>query len=458
MVSTRSSTKKSGGTASGQNSVRADHEPLLTSAATPVRTTSASTQGVTPVATSRKKSRTSTKRKQTNLEHIEEPEQQGNVPLGLLGVIVAEEPEEGPLKTLDTQEPACNAAVDPVSKPAVVCDTALVGYPEVEDTTQFCADEDELASTEEIEGEDEEWNGATCRSDKSDCDPRAREESEDYELDLEDLDRDDLVLESLGRSIRQALSSRGQALTQPPEPHHGPPASSGAAVSVDVDRSAEGTQVPDAPSTSMDEEEFLRLEPSKTESRPVEEEAVDERQLQWRIPQVLPSVKDLKKAELQKVQLVNKEKDLAKKLVVPPRDARLLAKQAAKEVKPTAGKKWYDLPSPVVDEDTKRELRLLRLRGAMDPKRFYKSFDGKALPKFFHMGTIVDDPLDYYSGRLTRSERKSTLTEQLLADQQLTQHRKKKIAQLMEENSRYQKLKKRKTDLPRVKPRKRSKQ
>jgi len=32
-------------------------------------------------------------------------------------------------------------------------------------------------------------------------------------------------------------------------------------------------------------------------------------------------------------------------------------------------------PAQTIDADMKRELRLLRLRGAYDTKRFYKSFD-----------------------------------------------------------------------------------
>ena len=37
------------------------------------------------------------------------------------------------------------------------------------------------------------------------------------------------------------------------------------------------------------------------------------------------------------------------------------------------------------------------------------------------MGTVVDNAVDFYGGRLTRAERKGTLTEQLLADPELTQ-------------------------------------
>eukprot|EP00955_Chlamydomonas_euryale_P081964 363651-Chlamydomonas_euryale.AAC.9 len=41
------------------------------------------------------------------------------------------------------------------------------------------------------------------------------------------------------------------------------------------------------------------------------------------------------------------------------------------------------MPAARIDAAMKQELRLLRLRGAYDPKRFYKSFDRTKLPKYF---------------------------------------------------------------------------
>lgn len=50
-----------------------------------------------------------------------------------------------------------------------------------------------------------------------------------------------------------------------------------------------------------------------------------------------------------------------------------------------------------------------------------QSFDVTKFPKYFQMGTVVDNPQDFYGGRLPNSQRKGTLTEQLLADEQVTQ-------------------------------------
>lgn len=90
-------------------------------------------------------------------------------------------------------------------------------------------------------------------------------------------------------------------------------------------------------------------------------------------------------------------------------------------------------------------------RGAFDTKTFYKSFDTTKLPTHFQIGTVVDSPLDYYGGRLTAGQRKATLTEQLLADAEVGVQRHKRYAKIQEEATKYQKVKRRKTDLPREK-------
>ena len=82
-----------------------------------------------------------------------------------------------------------------------------------------------------------------------------------------------------------------------------------------------------------------------------------------------------------------------------PRDTRSLERQAAKLAPKTAGKQWFDLPAQQMTDETKRDLKLLQLRGTFDPKRFYKSSDHKkSLPKFFQVGTVVASSADFYSG------------------------------------------------------------
>ena len=51
-------------------------------------------------------------------------------------------------------------------------------------------------------------------------------------------------------------------------------------------------------------------------------------------------------------------------------------------------------------DEVKRDLRLLKLRGVMDPKRFYKSADQTKFPKYFQFGTVVEGPTEFYSGKI----------------------------------------------------------
>jgi Fcf2 pre-rRNA processing len=57
------------------------------------------------------------------------------------------------------------------------------------------------------------------------------------------------------------------------------------------------------------------------------------------------------------------------------------------------------------------------------------------------------------AGRLTKKQRKNTLTEELLADEELNRLRKKRYNALQEEASRWSHKKGKKTDQPRIKRR-----
>ena len=59
---------------------------------------------------------------------------------------------------------------------------------------------------------------------------------------------------------------------------------------------------------------------------------------------------------------------------------------------------WFDLPRAEITDEVKRDLRLLRLRGVMDPKRFYKNPDATKFPTHFAMGTVVEGPGEFNSG------------------------------------------------------------
>ncbi|KAK3003277.1 hypothetical protein RJ639_019252 [Escallonia herrerae] len=136
-------------------------------------------------------------------------------------------------------------------------------------------------------------------------------------------------------------------------------------------------------------------------------------------------------------------------LFVPPNDPKKLNKLLRKQVKDTAGKSWFDMPAPTMTPELKKDLQLLKvscqLRGVMDPKRHYKKGDSKSktLPKYFQasillccpsVGTVIEGASEFFTGRLTKKERKATLAEELLSDASLGNYRKRKVREIEEHN------------------------
>ncbi|CAK9810306.1 Deoxynucleotidyltransferase terminal-interacting protein 2 [Anthophora plagiata] len=89
--------------------------------------------------------------------------------------------------------------------------------------------------------------------------------------------------------------------------------------------------------------------------------------------------------------------------------------------------------APELTPEVKHDLQVLRMRSVLDPKHFYKKNDLKALPRYFQIGKIIDTPVDYYSGRLTKKERKKTIVDELMADAQFSKYNKRKYKEIIEE-------------------------
>jgi len=136
----------------------------------------------------------------------------------------------------------------------------------------------------------------------------------------------------------------------------------------------------------------------------------------------------------------NKEEDYsgAAKAVIKEKISKRAAKKLKKEEREkTVGKKWFDMPALELTEERKRDLELLQMRGVLDPKRFYKkSAQEEKIPKYFQVGTVVDSPFDFYSDRLTKKERKSTMVDELLADAEFKKYNKRKYVEIIESQQR----------------------
>ncbi|XP_038209160.1 deoxynucleotidyltransferase terminal-interacting protein 2-like [Zerene cesonia] len=142
--------------------------------------------------------------------------------------------------------------------------------------------------------------------------------------------------------------------------------------------------------------------------------------------------KEMKKSVLQPG--IEKEHSLPK-YNVSEKKLRSLRKQ---ERLKTKGPGWFNMPAPEITPELKNDLRLLKMRSALDPKRFYKKNDMEVLPKYFQVGRIMDSPLDHVNERLTRKERKRTMVDELLADAQLQKYNKKKYKEIIDEKRKTQ--------------------
>ncbi|KAL2718952.1 deoxynucleotidyltransferase terminal-interacting protein 2 isoform X1 [Vespula squamosa] len=113
---------------------------------------------------------------------------------------------------------------------------------------------------------------------------------------------------------------------------------------------------------------------------------------------------------------------------------RLRARKKAEREK-NKGRDWFNLPATEITDEIKHDLEIIQMRSVLDPKHFYKKNDLKVLPKYFQIGKVVDSPIDYYSSRLTKKERKKTIVEELMADAEFAKYNKRKYKEIIEEKN-----------------------
>lgn len=103
--------------------------------------------------------------------------------------------------------------------------------------------------------------------------------------------------------------------------------------------------------------------------------------------------------------------------------SQLPLRDAKSKAPDTAGAAWGHMRAPTLTTELKRELLLVKMRGALDPKRFYRAPD-KALPKYFQIGTVVEGSGDGPDGRMRKRERKGSILNEVLADGAITKRAK----------------------------------
>ncbi|KAI8144728.1 Fcf2 pre-rRNA processing-domain-containing protein [Fennellomyces sp. T-0311] len=106
---------------------------------------------------------------------------------------------------------------------------------------------------------------------------------------------------------------------------------------------------------------------------------------------------------------------------------RLSRKERQEEREKTAGKGWFDMGRPDMTPELKRDLQLLKMRHVIDRKRHYKKMGKGDNPKYFQVGTVIEGPTEYHSARMTRKERKQTIVDELMANEEAKQYYKRKF-------------------------------
>ncbi|KAF9428757.1 hypothetical protein BGZ94_001169 [Podila epigama] len=111
-----------------------------------------------------------------------------------------------------------------------------------------------------------------------------------------------------------------------------------------------------------------------------------------------------------------------------------MATESMVEKEKTAGKGWFDMPQQVLTPELKRDLQILKLRNVLDPKRFYKREDKSKpkFPKYFQVGTIIEGNTEFYSSRLTKKERATTITGEIMKDDVGRDYYKRKFNEIQE--------------------------
>ncbi|KAI0971701.1 Fcf2 pre-rRNA processing-domain-containing protein [Xylaria arbuscula] len=109
-----------------------------------------------------------------------------------------------------------------------------------------------------------------------------------------------------------------------------------------------------------------------------------------------------------------------------------VARKSKKEMthKADAGPEWFNIPATDLTPELRRDLQLLKMRDVLDPKRHYKKDTTRAIPEFSQVGTIIPGPTDYFSGRVTKKDRKRTLLEDVLATEDATKRFKSKYGDI----------------------------
>lgn len=112
----------------------------------------------------------------------------------------------------------------------------------------------------------------------------------------------------------------------------------------------------------------------------------------------------------------------------------IISKQNQKSKATDSGDKWFGMKQPEITAEIKRDLTVIKHRSALDPKRHYKK-EKWEIPKFFHMGTIVEGNTEFYSSRMNKKNRGTSLVNEILKDDEGGKYFKRKYAEIQKQKT-----------------------
>merc|ERR1711957_412289 len=105
------------------------------------------------------------------------------------------------------------------------------------------------------------------------------------------------------------------------------------------------------------------------------------------VPQL--DIRDFDKGLAAEAPLVSSQDRELRGAPVRPYDDSKLRKKEKKAIKGETLDKWFGMPKAKMTPELEAELKAIKMRGALDAKRFYKGNDSRELPTHFHMATEV---------------------------------------------------------------------
>lgn len=130
--------------------------------------------------------------------------------------------------------------------------------------------------------------------------------------------------------------------------------------------------------------------------------------------------------------------------ILPPPTSHIMKASIKKKnkEKTNSGDAWFNMPSYNSSSNNssyrqqrnaellKDDLKVIKMRNYLDPKKFYKSND--EFSPFAQRGTIIESGSEFFSSRLTKAERRQTLLDEVMSDRKTRNYVKRKFGDVQE--------------------------